>query len=64
MNPEAQAVLDGILRKSPDELSPEDIAFLRARVSYLKKSQLEDYDSVLKSKPSETKTAKQDGKSR
>lgn len=64
MNPEAQAVLDDILKKTPEELSPEEIAFLRARRSYLKKSQLDEYSDVLeaKAKPPVTEAVKKNGK--
>lgn len=47
MNPEAQAVLDEILRKDPEALTLEERLFLRARRSYLKKSQLEEYKDIL-----------------
>lgn len=47
MNPEAQAVLEEILKKEPESLSFDDRAFLRARRSYLKKAQLEEYKDIL-----------------
>lgn len=47
MNPEAQEYLNKILAKSPIELTEDEKGFLRARSSYLKESQLEEYDSVL-----------------
>ena len=47
MNQEAQDVLNEILKKEPESLSFNDRAFLRARRSYLKKAQLEEYKSVL-----------------
>ena len=50
MNPEAQEVLNKILAKDPSNLTEDDIKFLRARSSYLKASQLEEYDSVLNPK--------------
>lgn len=60
MNPEAQTVLDEILKKDPEELTEDEVRFLRARRSYLKKSQLEEYDSILnqKTKPQESETVK------
>lgn len=61
MNPEAQAFLDAILKKNPEELNSEEKGFLRARRSYLKKSQLDEYESVLeekKTKPLITETVK------
>lgn len=50
MNPEAQAILDVILKKDPSTLTADDIGFLRARRDYLKKSQLDEYDEVLNPK--------------
>ena len=50
LNTEAQAVLDKIVVKSIPELSAENIAFLRARRSYLSNKQLDKYKSVLKDK--------------
>lgn len=58
MNPEAQAVLDAILKKEPETLNQQEITFLRARRSYLKKSQLEEYESILETKPLITETVK------
>ncbi len=66
MNPQAQVVLDQILKIEPDNLTEDQKAFLRARSSYLKKSQLEEYDHVLnpkvKSQTSEKETVKKDDK--
>lgn len=64
MNPEAQERLDEILKKDPETLTQEEIGFLRARRSYLKKSQEEEYASVLETKPPKTETVKQHGKSK
>lgn len=47
MNPEAEVILNDILKKEPEALSQEDRAFLRARRSYLRKSQVEEYKEVL-----------------
>lgn len=47
MNPEAQDKLVEILRKNPSALTTEETAFLRARRSYLKESELEEYKDVL-----------------
>lgn len=63
MNPEAQEELNKILAKEPETLNEEEIKFLRARSSYLKKAQLEEYDSVLNTKPLETETVKPHAKS-
>jgi len=54
MNPQAQEFLNNLLTKSPKELKPDEIAFLRARRSYLKPSQLIEYKEVL-----ETQTSKE-----
>lgn len=64
MNPEAQAYLDEILKKAPDTLKPEEIAFLRARESYLKPVQKEEYKEVLnvKHQTSTKETVKTHGK--
>lgn len=65
INPEARAELDRILEIDVDELTPEEIAFLRARRDYLKKDQLEEYDSILnpkETKPAKKQTVKEDGK--
>lgn len=50
MNPEAQKRLDEILKINPVDLTPEQKAFLKARRTYLKKSQAEEYASVLNEK--------------
>lgn len=64
MNPEAQAYLEEILKKNPAELTEEECAFLRARVSYLKPAQKEEYEDVLKVKnqTSDKETVKKHGK--
>ena len=48
MNPEAQAFLDEILKKKPENLNPDEIEFLAGRRDYLKKAQLEEFEDVLK----------------
>ena len=50
MNKEAQEYLNKILAKTPETLNEYEIGFLRARSSYLKKAQLEEYESVLNPK--------------
>ena len=64
MNEEARAYLDLILTKSPELLTKDEIAFLRARRTYLKPAQLEEYKSVLETKPVVTQTVKSNAKSR
>lgn len=60
MNPEAQEELNRILKIEPKELNADEIGFLRARRSYLKQSQLDEYASVLKieNQTSEEETVK------
>ncbi len=61
MNKEAQERLNQILAKDPDTLNSDEIGFLRARQGYLKKAQLEEYNSILnpKTKPPVKETVKQ-----
>ena len=47
MDSESEKHLNEILKKSPNTLNKDEIAFLRARRSYLKPSQLEEYASIL-----------------
>ena len=47
MNPDAQAKLDLILHKNPEDLTKEEIAFLRGRSPYLTNDQKRIYASVL-----------------
>lgn len=48
MNPEAQDYLNTLLAKDPNDLSKDEVDFMRARRSYLKPLQLEEYEVVLK----------------
>jgi len=50
MDPKSQEYLNKILAKDPETLNHNEIVFLRARVSYLKAAQVEEYDSVLNPK--------------
>ena len=50
MNPQAEVILREILKKDPKNLNTDEIAFLRARVSYLKDSQKEEYANILNPK--------------
>lgn len=50
MDQKSQEYLSEILTKNPEELSKDEITFLRARRSYLKNTQLEEYKSVLTAK--------------
>lgn len=47
MNPEAREILNTILDKEPEDLSLAERRFLRARRSYLKKSQVKEYQEIL-----------------
>ena len=51
MDARTQEVFDKILKKASFELTPEEIGFLRARRSYLKPIQLEEYKEILNPKP-------------
>jgi len=64
MNPEAQKELDRILTKPIEELKENEKAFLRARISYFKPAQLEEYKSILEPKPPKAETGKQNAKSK
>ncbi len=50
MDQKSQEYLSEILTKNPEELSQAEIVFLRARRSYLKNTQLDEYKSVLTDK--------------
>jgi len=61
MDQRTQEYFDSILKKEPIALNETEIKFLRARSSYLKKAQLEEYESVLypkETKPVEKQTVK------
>ena len=60
MNPDFQEVLNKILAKTPEELNEQEKAFLRARSSYLKKAQLEEYAEVLAPKQPEVYVSKKE----
>jgi len=64
MDDRSKKYFDSILAKEPEDLSKEEISFLRARRSYLKKIQEEEYNSVLETKPPKTETVKSNGKTR
>ena len=53
MDKRTQEYFDKLIAKSPESLTTEEIAFLRARRSYLKKAQLEEYDEILNPKVEE-----------
>lgn len=59
MDERSKEYLNKILAKTPEELNSQEIGFLRARRSYLKKAQLEEYQSVLETKPAKEQTVKQ-----
>ena len=62
MDKRTQEYFDKLTAKSPESLTDEEKSFLRARNSYLKKAQLEEYQSVLETKPSITEPVKKYGK--
>ena len=51
MDPRSQEYFNKILEKPIEELNENEKAFLKARISYLKKSQVAEYDSVLNPEP-------------
>jgi len=50
MDDKSQIYLDQILKKDVATLTESDIRFIRARRSYLKKYQLEEYEDILEPK--------------
>jgi len=48
MNPEAQAVLEAILAEDKEYLTPNEVAFLRARAGYLNDEQKKRFAEELK----------------
>lgn len=64
MDLRSQEILEAILKKEPRELNEEEIAFLKARRSYVKESQLAEYESVLhlKNQTSDKETVKENAK--
>lgn len=60
MNPEAQAVLEGILAKDKSTLTDDEVAFLRARRSYLNDEQTKRFADVLEGEKSSKKSSKKD----
>ncbi len=47
MDSASQEHFNEILKKDPDKLTEDEIGFLRARRTYLKAIQLEEYASIL-----------------
>ena len=62
MDKRTQEYFDKIIAKSPETLNANEIAFLRARRSYLKKAQLEEYRDILETKPPKSETVKKHDK--
>lgn len=64
MDLRSQEILEAILKKEPRELNEEEIAFLKARRTYVKESQLAEYESVLhlKNQTSDKETVKENAK--
>lgn len=59
MDKKSKERLNNITSKAPETLTKEEIAFLRARSSYLTRTQAQDYESVLQTPKG---TVKKDGK--
>ena len=53
MDPNSKKLLNKILEKEIIALNSEDIEFLRARRSYIKKSQFAEYDAIINPKEPE-----------
>ena len=51
MDPKSQEILNAIINKTPESLNRDEIAFLRARSSYLKPADAEVFESILTPKP-------------
>ena len=68
MDERSKERFDEIVEKTPEELSKEDIGFLRARRSYLKKAQVEEFKSILNAEvenlSSEKETVKKNAKTK
>lgn len=47
MNPEAEEYLKNILKKELHELTPHDIGFMKARISYIGRRSREKFEEVL-----------------
>ena len=64
MDLRSQEILEAILKKEPRELNEEEIAFLKARRTYVRESQLAEYESVLhlKNQTSDKETVKENAK--
>ena len=58
MNPEASEKLERIISKSPAEITRDDIAFLKARKSYLTRDQVEELSYIFEEKIVESKKTK------
>jgi len=57
MDPRSQEAFDEILKKSPESLSEEEVAFLRARYGYIRRSQRGEYKEILTVKQTEEEIA-------
>jgi|TARA_Y100000310_G_scaffold33937_1_gene32078 hypothetical protein len=68
MDERSKKRFDEIVEKTPEELSEKDIGFLRARRSYLKKAQVEEFKSILDAKvenlSSDKETVKKNAKTK
>lgn len=51
MDERSRNILDAILNKLPEDLTVEEIAFLKARQNYLTRTQREDFIIILNQTP-------------
>ena len=61
MNPEAQELLQKILNKNPQDLTPDEGVFLRARSTYLNDLQKKTFKSILQPAGAASNQVKADG---
>ncbi|MAG60126.1 hypothetical protein CMO96_05070 [Candidatus Woesebacteria bacterium] len=62
MDPKSKEYLDKILEKNLEELTEDEKSFLRARRSYLKRADLEEYKGVLNQTSKKEPVKKKNGK--
>tara|TARA_Y100000310_G_scaffold335875_1_gene418986 strand:- start:744 stop:935 length:192 start_codon:yes stop_codon:yes gene_type:complete len=62
VDPKSKEYLDKILEKNLEELTEDEKSFLRARRSYLKRADLEEYKGVLNQTSKKEPVKKKNGK--
>lgn len=60
MNPKDREVLDQYLQIDPESLSVYELDFIRARRSYLNKTQRKEYENVIKYRDEEVSKSQED----